>query len=114
MLKIEVSYRGLLLAALAIGTIWVASQLWSVLVLLLVSLIFTVGLLPYVESLTRRGAPRALAVVAIILALLAVVVALFSLIVPAMIAEIKDARENLPVSAAEVEKLLARFGVEVE
>jgi predicted PurR-regulated permease PerM len=114
LLKIEVSYRGILLAALTLAALWFVIQLWPVLLLLLIASIFTIGLLPYVEALARRGLPRSVAVIAILVAILAVVIGIFSFLVPAVIGEIKDVRDNLPDSAREVEKLLARFGIHVE
>jgi predicted PurR-regulated permease PerM len=114
LLKLEVSYRGLLFAALTVAGIWFAIQLWSVLILLVVALIFTVGLLPFVEGLVQKGVPRAVAAVSIILTVIALIVALFSFLVPALISEVQDVRANLPDSAHEIEKLLASFGIDVE
>jgi predicted PurR-regulated permease PerM len=66
MLKIELSYRGLLtLLALAAG-VWLTIHLWSVLLLLLISLVLMIGLLPYVEAMVRWGLPRPLAVIVIV------------------------------------------------
>jgi predicted PurR-regulated permease PerM len=42
------------------------------------------------------------------------VVALVSIMVPALIHETQDVKENLPDSAHEIEKLLAQFGIHVE
>jgi predicted PurR-regulated permease PerM len=114
LLRIEVSYRVLVLAVATIATLWFVIQLWPVLLLLLVATIFTVGLLPAVDTFVRRGVPRSLAVIGIIIAILALTVALFSFLVPALIREIKDVRDNLPDSAREVERLVARFGVHIE
>jgi predicted PurR-regulated permease PerM len=114
MLKIELSYRGLLtLLGIALG-LWVGLQLWPVLLLLLVSLIFMIGLLPYVEAMVRWGLPRPLAVVLILVGLLACVAVLVGLLVPAMLEEFRNVRDNLPESAREVEELLALIGIEVE
>ena len=114
MLKLEVSYRFLIFAVLTLAVFWLVIQIWPVLLWLLVAIIFTVGLLPAVESLVRARVPRSLAVIGILLAILAATIGLFSFLVPALIREIKDVRENLPDSAHEVEKLLASLGIHVE
>ena len=97
--------RVLVLAVATFAALWFVIQLWPVLLLLLVATIFMVGLLPGVEALVRRRVPRSLAVIAILMAILALTVALFSFLVPALIREIKDVRDNLPDSAREVEDL---------
>ena len=94
--------------------VWAVRELWPVILLVLVSLILMLGLLPYVESMVRHGVPRPAAVMVLLVAFLAALVVLFSLMVPAMVEEFDDVRDNLPESAREVEELLDRFGIEVE
>lgn len=114
LLRLELTYRSLVVAALTVAAIWFVIQLWPVLILLLVALIFTVGLLPYVDGLGTAGVPRTAAAVGIIIGILALLIALFSFLVPALIAEIKDVRANLPDSAHEIEKLLGSLGIQVQ
>jgi predicted PurR-regulated permease PerM len=114
LLKIEVSYRVIVLTLATFAALWLLIQIWPVLLLLLAAFIFTVGLLPAVEALVRQGVPRSLAVIGILVAILAATVALFSFLVPALIREISDVRDNLPDSAREVEELLARFGIHTQ
>jgi predicted PurR-regulated permease PerM len=111
MIRLELSYRGILLLLLAAASAWALVKLWPVVVLVFTSLIITVGLLPYVEAMVRRGLPRALSVVLMLVAFLGVMAGLFSLVVPAMISEFKDLRDNLPDSAHEIDKLLATFDI---
>jgi putative heme transporter len=114
MLKIEVSVRGVILIALGLLAIWAITQLWAVIVLILIALIFMVGLLPYVEGLVRLGLPRPAAVLVLLLGTLVVIAGLFSVMVPALVDEIQEVRDNLPESAREVEELADMFGFEVE
>jgi predicted PurR-regulated permease PerM len=114
MLKIEVSVRGVILIALGLLAIWAITQLWAVIVLILISLIFMVGLLPYVEGLVRLGLPRPAAVGVLLIGTLVVIAGLFSVMVPALVDEIQEVRDNLPESAREVEELADMFGFEVE
>ena len=114
MLKIELSYRGLLtLIGLALA-LWAALQLWPVILLVIISFIFMIGLLPYVEALVEYGLPRTAAVILVVLSILVAIVVLVGLLVPAMLEEFRAVRENLPESAREVEELLSVFGIEVE
>ncbi|HLG11780.1 MAG TPA: AI-2E family transporter [Dehalococcoidia bacterium] len=114
MLKIEVSVRGLLLVASLVLAFFAVKELWPVILLVLVSLILMLGLLPYVDSMVRRGLPRPAAVALLLVAFLATLISLFSLMVPAMVEEFQQVRDNLPESAREIEELLDRFGIEVE
>ena len=114
MLKLEISYRGILIIALALIAAWAIVELWPVILIVLVALILMLGLLPYVDSLVRLGLPRAASVLLLMAAILSVVGGLFGLMAPAMIDELKDVRDNLPASAREVEELLAGLGMKVE
>ena len=114
MLKLEISYRGILIIALALIAAWAIVELWPVILIVLVALILMLGLLPYVDSLVRLGLPRAASVLLLMAAILSVMGGLFGLMVPAMIDELKDVRDNLPASAREVEELLAGLGMKVE
>jgi len=114
MLKIEISYRGILVIALALLAAWAAIQLWSVILIVLIALILMLGLLPYVDGLVRFGLPRSGAVLVLMAAIVAVTAGLFGLMVPAMIDELKSVRDNLPESAREIEELLAGVGIKVE
>ena len=114
MLKIELSYRGLLTIFAAVLGIWVILHLWPILLLLLISSVLMIGLLPYVDAMARWGLPRPLAVIIIVLGFIAVLSLLVGLLVPAMLSEFRSVRDNLPESAREVEVLAAKFGIEIE
>ena len=114
MLKLELSYRGLIVLIVTLLAIWALIELWPVLILVLVSFILMVGLLPFVEALVRRRVPRTAAVVIVVTALLALIVGLFALMVPPMIDEFQDVQANLPQSAHELEEALAMVGINVE
>jgi predicted PurR-regulated permease PerM len=94
--------------------LWAVTELWPVILLVLVSVILMLGLLPYVEAMVRRGIPRGAAVLTLLFVLLVVLIGLFSLMVPAMVQEFGDVRDNLPDSAHEIEKMLEKFDIHVE
>ena len=114
MLKIEVSYRGIIAGVLAIVTLFALVQLWPVVLLVITAFIFMAALLPYVEWLVRRGVPRTLAVLLLLVAILAIIGGLFAVVVPAMIDEFQSLRDNLPEDARKMEELLANFGIDVQ
>ena len=113
-LKLELSYRGMLAIAAAIFTIWLLAQLWTVFLLLVVSLIFTAALLPYVEWLVRRGSHRVTAVLLVLFVILSILAGLTALVVPAVIEEFTELRDNLPEDAREFEEFAADLGFETE
>ena len=114
MLKVELSYRGLLTIIGVVFGVWVVWHLWPVLLLILISLILMIGLLPYVEAMVRWGLPRPVAVVLTVVGILAAIAVLLGALVPAMLEEFRSVRDNLPESAREVELLAAKLGIEVE
>ncbi|HXH23483.1 MAG TPA: AI-2E family transporter [Dehalococcoidia bacterium] len=112
MIRLEVSYRGIIVILLALATFWALTELWPVILLVLTSLIIMIGVLPYVEALVARGIPRSLAVLALVLTFLVIMAALFSAVVPVMIDEFQDLRNNLPQSGREIDELLGSLGID--
>ncbi len=114
MLKLEVSYRGIIVGVLAVLTLLALVRLWPVVLLVITAFIFMAALLPYVDWLVRRGVPRTAAVLLLLVAILAVIGGLFAVVVPAMIEEFQSLRDNLPEDARKMEELLANFGIDVQ
>lgn len=112
MLKLEVSYRGLLFAGLALLTLYALYRLWPLVLLVFTSFIFMAALLPFVEWMVRHRIPRVVAVLMIVLGALAVIAGAFALVVPAMVDEFRDLRDNLPENGRQGDEFLARFGAE--
>ena len=114
MIKLEISYRAILVVIFALIALWTLTQLWPIVLLVLTAFIFHAALLPYVEWMVRRGLPRTLSVLLIFFAILGVLGGLSALVVPAMVDEFRDLRDNLPVYAQDLEDFLADFGIDVE
>jgi predicted PurR-regulated permease PerM len=112
-LRIEVSYRAIVVAVVTAAALFALVRLWPVILLVVTAFIFMAALLPYVDWLVRKGLSRTQAVLLLALVILAVVVGLFALIVPAMIDEFQSIRDNLPEDARKMEDLLANFGIQV-
>jgi predicted PurR-regulated permease PerM len=113
-LKLEVSYRGLVVVGLALFSLWALLRLWPVVLLIITAFIFMSALLPYVEWLVRRGINRTIAVVVIMGAIALALAGLIALLVPAVVDEFTELRDNIPEDARQVEELLAEVGVDVE
>lgn len=114
MIKIEVSYRAILFLVAAVVALWALTQLWPVVLLILTALIFHAALLPYVEWFVSKRIPRTLSVLLLFLVIFVVVAGLTGLVVPAMIDEFTDLRNDLPEDARELQELLADVGIDVE
>lgn len=114
MLKIEVSYRAILLLALMLISLWALTKLWPIILLIVTAFIFHAALLPYVEWLVSKRVPRTLSVLAILLVIVGVLAGLSALVVPAMVDEFSDLRNDLPEDARDLEEFLDDFGIEVE
>ena len=114
MIKLEISYRAILLVVLAVVGLWAVTKLWPIILLIATAFIFHAALLPYVEWLVSRKVPRTLSVLVIVVAIIAVVGALSALVVPAMVEEFADLRTDLPQDAQDLEEFLDDFGIKVE
>jgi len=114
LIKFEISYRGILLIALMLVSLWALTKLWPIILLIATAFIFHAALLPYVEWLVARRVPRTLSVLAILLAIIAVLAGLSALVVPAMVDEFVDLRDNLDEDAQDFEEFLDDFGIKVE
>ncbi len=114
MLKLEISYRGIIVGVLAVFALFALARLWPVVLLVVTAFIFMAALLPYVDWLVRHRVPRTLAVLLILVVVLGIIGGLFALVVPAMIDEFQSLRDHLPEDARKMEELLANFGIDVE
>jgi predicted PurR-regulated permease PerM len=114
MLRLELSYRAIILVAVIIAVIWALLNVWPVIVIVVTSFIFMAALLPYVEWLVDHKIPRILAVVTIMLTILAVLAGLAALVGTATVNEFQDLKENLPQDAKDAEDFLDKFGIHVE
>ncbi len=114
MLKLELSYRGMLFIGLALLTLWTVRELWGVILLLVVALIFFAALLPYVEWLTRHNVPRVLAVLLVLLAIIALLGGAMAVVAPAVIDQFEHIRDSLPDDARELEGFADDLGFNSE
>lgn len=114
MLKVELSARGAILVVLALACLWFIPRVWPVLLLVIVALIFTTALLPYVEWLARHRVRRPLAVLGVVATVILVLVGAIAIVAPAIFEQFRDIRDTLPEDARRLEDLLADIGIDVE
>lgn len=114
MLKLEISYRGLVVIGLALLTIWAAREVWPVILLFLVSLILMAALLPYVNWLVRHHVPRVVAVLAVLFAILAIIASSIAIIAPAVVDQFEHIRDDLPDDARKLEDFAEDLGFDTE
>jgi predicted PurR-regulated permease PerM len=114
MLKVEVSYRAIIVAVLTVAALWAAVRLWPVILLVVTAFIFMAALLPYVDWLVRKGLTRTQAVLLLLVVIVGIIVGLVALMVPAMITEFQNIRDNLPDDARKLEDFLSNFGIDVQ
>lgn len=114
MLKVELSYRGLIVVGLAILSLWALVRVWQVVLLLITALIFMAALMPYVEWLVRHRVNRVVAVLLIMLTILVGIGSMVAIVAPAMFDEFRDLRSNLPIYAADFEEFMADFGFKTD
>jgi putative heme transporter len=108
-LRIEISPRTLVLIIVAIGAVWLAIQLWTVFVVLLVALVLVGTFEPLIEWFERRGLGRgrALAVIFLVVTLLIAVVMLIT--VPPLVAQLQHIIENAPQERQKVIHFLGQY-----
>jgi predicted PurR-regulated permease PerM len=114
MLRLELSYRAIIVVGLLILTVWALINVWPVIVIIITSFIFMAALLPYVDWLVDHRVPRILAVLTIMLGILASLAGLAALVGTATVDEFQNLKENLPEDAKDAEEFLDKFGVEVQ
>jgi predicted PurR-regulated permease PerM len=114
MIRLEISFRGLVAIALALVGLWFLKELWPLLLIITTSFIFMAALLPYVEWLVRRGINRVAAVVLMLILIVAVLGSMIAIVAPAVVDEFRDLRNNLPDYAADVESLASDLGFNTE
>ncbi|MBI4299513.1 MAG: AI-2E family transporter [Chloroflexi bacterium] len=109
MIKLEISFRGLVFIGLVAVLLWGLVRLWPILILILTALIFFAALLPYVEWLVKRGIRRTASVLLLLLAFVAILGGLGTLMIPPLVSEFGNIREQLPSDARQLDNFLAKF-----
>ncbi len=113
-MRLELSYRAILLLILLALGIFAFARLWPIVVIVVTSFIFMAALLPYVEWLTAHRVPRIASVLIVMLTILGILAGVAGLVGTASVNEFNNARDNLPQNAKDAEDLLDKFGIHVQ
>jgi predicted PurR-regulated permease PerM len=112
--RLELSYRAILLLVLVAIGIFAFARLWPIVVIVITSFIFMAALLPYVEWLTAHKVPRIASVLIVMLTILGILAGVAGLVGTASVNEFNNVRDNLPQDAKDTEDLLDKFGIHVQ
>ncbi len=113
-MRLELSYRAILLLILVALGIFAFARLWPIVVIVLTSFIFMAALLPYVEWLTAHKVPRIASVLIVMFTILGILAGVAGLVGTASVNEFNNVRDNLPQDAKDTEDLLDKFGIHVQ
>jgi predicted PurR-regulated permease PerM len=112
--RLELSYRAILLLILVALGIFAFARLWPIVVIVITSFIFMAALLPYVEWLNAHKVPRIASVLIVMLTILGILAGVAGLVGTASVDEFNNVRDNLPQDAKDTEDLLDKFGIHVQ
>ena len=100
--RMELTPRTAVIALVTIAAVWLFLQLWQILLLIVVALMFVGMLNPFVEKLEKRGLRRTYATAMVFGALFLVVGGFCALTVPNLVSQVADVVEKLPESQERV------------
>src|SRR3569623_773414 len=108
-LRIELSPRTLILILLMIAGVWLAIQLWTVFVVLLVALVLVGTFAPQVGWFERRGLGRGRALALIFFATALALAAILLVTIPPLVAQLQHILEDLPQERSKVIRFLGQY-----
>jgi predicted PurR-regulated permease PerM len=108
-LRIELSPRTLIYILLIVAGVWLAIQLWTVFVVLLVALVLVGTFDPLVGWFERRGLGRGRALALIFFATALAIAAILLVTIPPLVAQLQHILENLPQERAKVIRFLGQY-----
>ena len=111
-LKMELNGRTALIAVLTLAGVWLFLQLWQILLVVVVALMFVGMLNPFVDKLEKRGLGRGYAIAVVFGALFVVVAGFCALTIPNLVTQVADVVDKLPESQERIARELdgTRFG----
>jgi predicted PurR-regulated permease PerM len=108
-LRIEISPQSLLWIVLTIAGVWLAMELWTVAVVLIVALVLVGTFDPMVAWCERRGLRRGRSLALIFLVIALAIAALLLLSVPPLVAQLQQIIENAPSERRKVIAFLQQY-----
>ncbi len=108
-IHIEIGFRTMLLAGVAVGLLLLLVALWPILVTIIVGLMILGMLAPSAAWLERRGLPRFWAVTAIMFGISISTALLLLLLAPRLASQLSDILTHLPEAKLEIARRLEGF-----
>lgn len=106
MIRLEISTRAIVVLIVLAAAVWLFVRLWTLLLLVAVSLMLAAALLPLVEWMVRRGVRRGLAVLGVTLVMLASLALIGFVVAPSVVQQAQALIERLPDLQARVAQFL--------
>lgn len=106
--RFEIAPRSIVLILATIALLWLAYQLWTVELVLVVALILAGTFNPPIEWMERRGIRRIYALILLFVALTVVAAFLLFLTVPPLIEQLTELVQNAPASRTRLIELLSQ------
>lgn len=107
-MRLELSIRSILVLAGLLIVIWLFTQVWSVILLIAVSVMLAAAFFPVVELMVRHRIPRGFAVAAVSLLLLGTMALIGFVLVPLFINQAQAIINDLPTIRGDVVDFLIR------
>lgn len=107
-MRLEISAKSILILAALLIVLWLMTQVWSVLLLVAVSIMLAAALFPAVEWMVRHGVRRGLAVAVVSILLLATMALIGFVLVPTVVNQSQAILDHLPDIRADAANFLRR------
>ena len=107
--RIEIAPKTLIWIIFLVGAVWIASQLWSVMIVFTIAVMFAATLDPLVAGLQHRGIRRGRALFLIFTALALIAIAILLLTVPPLVSQLLHLLEDLPADRRKVLTWLTQY-----
>ena len=106
LVRMDLTPRTAVIALVTIAGVWLFLQLWQILLVIVVALMFVGMLNPFVEKMEKRGLGRGYAIAIVFGALFLVVGGFCALTIPNLVTQVADVVEKLPESQDRVARAL--------
>lgn len=103
--KVEISHRTIIFTAVFIGTLWLVTRVWDIILLFFISLILMAALQPAVDALEKIRLPRSVAIIVVYVFLWTLVGSVVASLIPALVDQTRRLILLLPNALSNVDYL---------
>lgn len=108
-IRVELTPTTMIIAIVAVASVWLLLQLWPVFLVIVVALMIVGMLDPFVAALERRGLRRSFSIAVVFIALFALVALFCAFTVPRFLVQLGELMDRLPQAQTELAEKLDRF-----